>query len=177
MDLIATLLLAHLIADFPLQVDWLFRLKKRHWAGVLLHSAMHVAVTAMLLRGPLAQWPALIALGAVHYTIDTVKLRLTFRLQSLGFLLDQLAHVLSLLLVAAWCAGTRGALPQSILYPTVAYALLPTVLMLVAMLTIDLTHSVSSVVSGSPENTRRIILLSQWVGYFLVAAVIVFRFG
>ena len=57
MDLLATLLLGHLSADFPLQTNWVYRLKNRRWAGVLLHTAIHCVVTAVLLSDSLTHWP------------------------------------------------------------------------------------------------------------------------
>ena len=52
MQLFATLLLGHLIADFPLQTDWVVQFKKRHITGLALHASIHVGVTALLIRDP-----------------------------------------------------------------------------------------------------------------------------
>ena len=86
MDLLATLLLAHLIADFPLQTNGLYRLKRRHWAGVLLHAAIHCLITAILIKDPFTHWSALVVLFSLHVVIDWVKLRVDFEFFSLGFL-------------------------------------------------------------------------------------------
>lgn len=50
MNLLMTLLLAHLFADFPLQSNSLARLKETRIMGVFLHVLVHVAVTACLLK-------------------------------------------------------------------------------------------------------------------------------
>ena len=79
MDLLSALLLGHLIADFPLQANCIFRLKNQHWLGVLLHAAVHCVITAVLLQQPLAYWPLLASLCLVHFTIDWFKLRINFQ--------------------------------------------------------------------------------------------------
>ena len=76
MHLFAILLLGHLIADFPLQMDWIFQLKHRHWAGILLHSVIHSVLTAILIEAPLTHWPMLVSLGLIHFAIDWLKLRM-----------------------------------------------------------------------------------------------------
>jgi hypothetical protein len=39
----AALVLAYLIADFPLQANWIYRFKVRCAAGLALHAAIHTA--------------------------------------------------------------------------------------------------------------------------------------
>jgi hypothetical protein len=95
----ATLLLGHLVADFPLQTDHIFRLKKRSSLGVLLHVGIHVGIMAVLLQNPLAQWRELLILGVSHFLIDWVKVHSKTRQEWLGFLLDQAAHVSVLVLM------------------------------------------------------------------------------
>lgn len=66
MSLFLTLLLSHLVADFPLQFDSIIRMKNRGQLGLILHSAIHVAAAAWLLNEPFAQWPILVSLGLIH---------------------------------------------------------------------------------------------------------------
>ena len=47
------LLLAHLLADFTLQTDWVNRAKRAGWPGMLAHSGTHLAVMLAL------TWPFL----------------------------------------------------------------------------------------------------------------------
>jgi hypothetical protein len=177
MDLLATLILAHLIADFPLQTNGIFRLKHRHWAGVLLHAAIHGAVAAILLQDPFARWPMLVTLVGVHFTIDWLKLRIDFRLKSLGFILDQITHGLALLLLATWPSEITGVLSPMHLYPALAYALVPSLLMFLSELTADLEGIASHLAKWPVKKTPQIILLSHLAGYPLIVGVVILRFG
>jgi hypothetical protein len=177
MNLFATLLLAHLIADFPLQTNGLYRLKRRHLAGVLLHSGIHCLITAILIKNPLANWPMLVTLFAFHVVIDWVKLRVEFKFYSLGFLLDQLAHLLALLVITAWASASRGVLPPVILYPALAYALVPGLLMFLSVLAIDLERLAHNPVWWPKLKAPQIVMLSHLVGYPLVVGIVIMRFG
>lgn len=57
----------HLIADWPLQTEWMAAHKSdlRHPAG-WVHSAIHVALMLFVLP-----WPAALAVGVSHLLIDT----------------------------------------------------------------------------------------------------------
>ncbi|MHA7874023.1 DUF3307 domain-containing protein [Roseivivax sp.] len=93
----AALFLAHVVADFVIQTNWMAANKAR--PGVLvLHSAL-VLLTAQAATGQIAA-PALLALAAAHLVIDVAKSRAG---PGLGpFLWDQAAHLASLLAVAAY---------------------------------------------------------------------------
>jgi hypothetical protein len=175
MDLLASLVLAHLIADFPLQMNWIFRLKHHHWAGVLLHSAIHGLVAAALLQDPLGHWPLLVTLCVAHFAIDWLKLQMSFRVRSLGFALDQIAHLLTLVLLTTWPSQAGSVLAPSFLYPAVAYAILPTLLMFFSVLTTDLEDSALKVTGWRREKAPYIIWLSQLTGYPLVIGVTILR--
>jgi hypothetical protein len=177
MDLLATLLLGHLIADFPLQANWVYRLKNRHWAGVLLHAAIHCLVTGVLIKDSLTYWPMLVVLGSTHFATDWLKLRIRFKFQSVGFVLDQIAHVLVLLLLVAWAPGMTGTLTPALLYPVVGYALVPAVLMFSSVLAADL-GCIASDPSGRLENkVSELVLLSHMAGFPLVAGTVFVRIG
>ena len=47
MNLLAALLLGHLIGDFPLQTNQIYRLKSKSWLGIVLHAVVHVVITAL----------------------------------------------------------------------------------------------------------------------------------
>lgn len=124
MNLIAALLLSHLVADFPLQTNQIYRLKNESWLGIVLHAAIHVLVAAVLIKQPLAVWPMLVWLGVLHFFVDLVKLRAPIRSPSVGFLLDQGAHLVVLWFLArAWSTVTASVLPLSVLIPMILYGL------------------------------------------------------
>jgi len=93
------LVLAHVAADFALQTDAVFRVKKRFSRGVLLHGAIF-ALTSILVTIPylniLPLWGGLVFLWLFHVAVDKAKLVLSVSAQRdhLGyFLLDQLLHL------------------------------------------------------------------------------------
>lgn len=175
MDLLASLILAHLIADFPLQFNGIYKLKSRHWAGVLLHSGIHSLMAALLLQDPLAHWLLLITLCITHFAIDWLKLQISFKVQSVGFALDQTVHLLTLILLTNWPSEVNSALAPSFLYPAVAYALVPTLLMFFSVLASDLEGTTPNITSWRRGKAPPIILLSQLTGYPLVISVMILR--
>lgn len=93
------LLLAHLIADFPLQFNELFKLKVKSKWGILLHGAI-VGVVAILFLLPYVfciwMWVAIIILIVSHFLIDYGRVILARKanLDNLWmFLLDQFCHI------------------------------------------------------------------------------------
>jgi len=101
------LLLAHFLADYPLQPRWLLAAKQRLW-GLLLHVTIHF-LTALLLVGDV-RWKLLLpllSLALVHFVIDLTKYRLAVTRQGwvrLPYLIDQLLHVFTILGAARWSA-------------------------------------------------------------------------
>lgn len=106
--MIWNLLLAHLLADFPLQPMWLVRSKERTW-GLVVHGAVHFLTTLLLVGSARAAvWPQVLALAIFHFTVDVIKYRLSFTrpLWSIvSYFVDQATHVLSLIIAAAWIAS------------------------------------------------------------------------
>lgn len=106
-----TLGLAHLIGDYPLQTDRIVR-AKRHWSGLTLHVAIHYGVMLLLSgRDSLRLWPHLLALAAVHFAIDSLKnfeSRRWPRVVVLPYVFDQILHIASIALVAAWIEAQTG---------------------------------------------------------------------
>lgn len=100
-----TLLLAHLVADYPLQPNWLIR-AKRTLGGLALHVAIHLVVISILVGPVLPQvWRVVAAIGVFHFALDASKNVLrTWRPQwnVSSYLADQALHVTSLWLAAAW---------------------------------------------------------------------------
>jgi hypothetical protein len=105
MALLWRLLLAHLIADFPLQTDSVFAVKKGRGWGVFLHGTIF-GLVAILLAKPFlkmeAVWGGLFILWLSHIAIDKGKLILVGggRNDHLAyFLLDQALHIGSVVLI------------------------------------------------------------------------------
>ena len=111
------LMLAHLVADYPLQPDWMVQ-AKRTWRGLTLHVGVHLAMLLILAgTGRSAFWPFLLALAAMHFAIDAFKNwlgRVRPDAVSGPYILDQFLHLISLLLVAVWitAAVPADAIPQ-----------------------------------------------------------------
>ena len=99
------LLLAHTLADFSFQTNWMVA-NKRHILPMLAHIAV-VLAASILTTGTLH--PLIFVLAAAHMVIDAIKAAyLPNRLA--GFLLDQSAHFASIFVVAIlqpdlWATG------------------------------------------------------------------------
>jgi hypothetical protein len=122
METFASLLFAHALADFVLQSDAMVARKGE--LPVLLQHAGVVLVTAALALGSL-DGGALAILAAVHLVIDDAKLRLG-RGTLTAVLADQLAHLVSLILLTALVPDLWGRGLWSGLTP------LPALMMLMA---------------------------------------------
>jgi hypothetical protein len=122
MNLAAALILGHLIADFPLQTSWIYRLKTRSWQGVLLHSLIHVAVTALLIRPVSAILPLLLVLGVLHFITDCIKIKIPAKRQAPGFLIDQFVHITVIFgLARIWRDQLASTLAPSLLTLLIVY--------------------------------------------------------
>lgn len=114
MALFWRLVLAHFAADFALQTDDVFRVKKRFPWGVLLHGAIF-ALTSVLATIPylrfLPLWGGLVFLWLFHVAVDKTKLVLSTSAHRdhLGyFLLDQLLHLGAIGLISALLSRHPG---------------------------------------------------------------------
>ena len=105
---LTALVTAHLIADFVLQTQWLLARKRRH-RFLLIHVGV-VGLSAAAALGA-CSWPAATAVGLVtltHLGIDYVKVhKLPDQLET--FLLDQLAHLVVIVLVTFAYPNLAGA--------------------------------------------------------------------
>lgn len=124
MNLVAALLLGHLIADFPLQTPWIYRFKTESWLGVLLHSAIHVLVTALLISPLTSTIPLLLLLGILHFITDYTKVHIGANQQTPGFLIDQFVHIGVLIFLAhRWQDSIISTLPAALLVPLILYGI------------------------------------------------------
>lgn len=94
----AALLFAHVIADFVLQTGWMVA-NKRNPLVLLLHGLI-VLATAQAALGTVTAWP-LLALALAHVIIDAVKIYAPHGHGLRSFIVDQLAH-LATLIGTAW---------------------------------------------------------------------------
>jgi hypothetical protein len=99
------LFLAHLIGDYPLQSEWLIE-NKRSLLGLSLHTAIHLAVTLLVLGSASVEaWPKVLVLVFVHFLLDYAKSSLGSRWPkqaALQYVADQFLHLLSIFFVARW---------------------------------------------------------------------------
>jgi hypothetical protein len=97
------LLLAHFIADYPLQSSWMVRNKKHIWV-IGLHSAIQLTVMGVLVYPQTRRvWPALLLVAGLHFLIDLGKIQLARQRPkwvALPYFLDQALHFAILGLVA-----------------------------------------------------------------------------
>lgn len=102
------LLLAHLIADFPLQFNEIFKLKVKRKLGVLLHCAIFGVISALLLCPYVFyiwMWLVIIILIGSHFIIDYTRVVFTKKtnIDNLWmFLLDQFLHIIVVWLISLW---------------------------------------------------------------------------
>lgn len=95
------LCLAHLVADFLLQFDELFKLKLRSVWGHIFHAGFHALVSLLLLIpywGDPFIWGFVIVTSAIHFFQDRLKYRFmgNKRFFFIIFVADQIFHVLFL---------------------------------------------------------------------------------
>jgi hypothetical protein len=128
MTTVITLLLGHLLGDFPLQTNKVFKLKTQGNLGLSLHVAIHMAVTALLIHEPWQYWPLLLLLGVAHFTTDWIKLHFPGKNQAAGFVLDQLVHYITILLIGFWVPDLPAVLPTWIMIPAIVLGFIPAVM-------------------------------------------------
>ncbi|NPA91268.1 MAG: DUF3307 domain-containing protein [Chloroflexi bacterium] len=166
--MLIALIIAHLLADFPLQTDYIYTLKVRGNWGIIPHVLVHVVVTAFLLATPLHYWPLLLGIFVSHYLIDWLKLHLPCPNPVRAFLLDQAMHLVTLTGFALWMPSVQVIIPPHILLLLFPYALIPALLVF---------HSIrkSSHQRGlSPANCRT---LARLAGFPLLITLLFLRGG
>ena len=171
MHLLATLLLGHLIADFPLQTDWVVQFKKRHITGLALHAGIHVGVTALLIQDPFHHWSILVILGLAHFATDWLKLRFTVHSQAPGFLIDQAAHLGVIVLIARWASELAVVLPSWVLYPAALVGMAPAIAMFLLILANDLGQGMGNGSGRIQQDRRRMRRLYHLAGLLVLMIV------
>lgn len=96
------LLFAHIIGDFPLQTDSIYRLKQKSFWGVLVHVGVCTLVNITILYPFLTSlntWLAIVFLAVFHIVLDKTKIFVSILRARDGigyFFLDQGLHIFSL---------------------------------------------------------------------------------
>jgi hypothetical protein len=114
----AALLLAHLLADFPFQSEWIIRNKGQRLSALLVHGIIHyvLAWACLLFTGQMrffSVWNQSVLLSCVllHLLIDKTKSILIARgvVPDNGwtFLADQFLHLVTLTFTALLLTGSR----------------------------------------------------------------------
>jgi len=171
MPLFITLLLAHLIADFPLQTDFVYRLKIKNSLGIALHAAIHVVVTMLLLEGGWRNWHLLLWLGLLHFLCDWAKVRYRGTNQAGMFLVDQSAHVL-MLLGLAWCfAEIHPVLPTWLLFAVCLWAFIPALTMFRWVVQMDMSQKEMDPTTYVKWMKREGGCGVQWLGLVMASCV------
>lgn len=121
-----TFLLAHLTADYPLQTKSLVE-AKQYLPGLTLHVSLHW-LTLTVLTIPVYQqvWSAILGITAAHFIIDAGKNYVGHRRPDWfirSYVVDQLLHILTLLLAALWVQQNRGLPAWQVTSPWIAYAI------------------------------------------------------
>jgi hypothetical protein len=89
LDTLLALVTSHLIADFPLQNDWLLK-RKRNPVFLVLHIILVTATTALVLGS--LPWSLLAVLAITHLVMDAIKVHL-LKDTLTSFFIDQFAHL------------------------------------------------------------------------------------
>ena len=98
MFLFLRLILAHFLADFPLQPNLIYKVKLRSFWGQALHAATFT-ICSIALCWPFlrikALWILIVFLGTIHLLIDCLKIRYfnTEKYRVGTFLADQALHI------------------------------------------------------------------------------------
>jgi hypothetical protein len=117
--------LAHWLGDYPLQSNWIAQRKTNFWV-LLLHVTIHFTLLmAILYPASLIIWPYLLSLAAIHFVNDASKNWVKVHRPTWvtwPYLVDQLIHIASLVLVAMWINDNTGTLNVALPLPVAILA-------------------------------------------------------
>ncbi|MEM8858022.1 MAG: DUF3307 domain-containing protein [Chloroflexota bacterium] len=126
-EALALLLLTHVIGDYALQTDSIYKLKTTGGIlGLAIHVAIHIVITGMLLQlGFVRNWLLLSMLFLLHFTVDLAKLHVNTRYQFVAYVIDQIFHLGCILLLFWLFPQTQTLVPNELLVPFLIYSLVP----------------------------------------------------
>ncbi len=130
-EALAILLLTHVIGDYALQTDSIYKLKTSGGLfGLAVHVGIHVLITGLLLQfGFVRNWFLLLLLFILHFLVDLIKLQINTRFQFAAYIADQLIHVVCIFLLFWLFPSTETLLPQNWILPFLLYSIIPFVTM------------------------------------------------
>jgi len=99
--------MAHFIADYPAQTDWIFRRKLAGWPGLLMHGGVVlVAQGSAVFPENIRLAPIVLAMALIHTLQDRVKIKYGDNWIKghpiIPYVLDQLLHVALIIGVSFW---------------------------------------------------------------------------
>ncbi len=167
------LIIAHILADFPLQAGVIYTWKTQSKFGLGIHTLIHLFVFYIIFEPPRTWWPALVFLLIMHYFIDWIKLRFPIRPQLIGFILDQFWHILSLIPIAVVFKEMVPAIPNRYLILDFLVALTSPLLLMFWTYSQDMNHlkpgdRFYGIIDWAQDNLLR---WSQVAGFIGVAVV------
>jgi hypothetical protein len=112
-SILIKLILAHLLSDFVFQTRSMAENKNFRSAAM----GWHIGITFLAIILLVQSWKMALSISAIHYAIDSLKVALQKKYPGkilLLFLLDQFAHVISLLTVWAISAGKMKEVMESV---------------------------------------------------------------
>ena len=125
------LLLSHLLGDFPLQTNRIFRMKLKGHKGLAIHVGIHLIVAFILIQQAWQYGWMFLFLGVTHYLTDWTKVKLqpVGSPQFKGYLVDQVVHLLIISVIAWWLPDLSSTLPEAWLVPAILLTAVPAFLM------------------------------------------------
>lgn len=173
MIVLATLLLGHLLADFPLQTNKIFQLKNKGLWGLLLHVAIHLIIMAFLIVEPGQNWSLFLALGLSHLIIDSLKVYRPTKPQAPGFIIDQIAHIFVLVLLVLFAPTFQVVeITPYLFYPALIGAVLSAITMYVWVWANDRAATVDKDDLRVKWAQKSMIKISQQSGRVIVISLI-----
>lgn len=195
--IILKLILAHIIGDFFLQPQkWVKHKEKKKLKSkwLYIHVLIHIALMFLLIWD-ISQWKLIVAIGGLHFAVDSAKLLLQNKNNKRWlFFIDQILHFLTIFLLVT-LFNNAPFIPfeisnQSILLIIcISFLTLPTSIL---MKTIFSKWDISTITKGN-ESLKdagkyigilerllvfTFIIIGQWAAVgFLITAKSVFRFG
>ncbi|MEW5950566.1 MAG: DUF3307 domain-containing protein [Elusimicrobiota bacterium] len=128
MEIFWRLILAHLLADFTFQTDYVNRAKRSALAGMFLHVFTHIIFSYILVREyiwktwfyifsvPFSGLAALFLLSAVHFAVDEIRVYMIKKLKypdnTFSFLADQFAHIYFIFMFSPFSFENTVLIPE-----------------------------------------------------------------
>ena len=168
------LVIAHLLGDFPLQTNWVYRQKFRNMQGGLWHAGILLLCYLAVLSPYLVNWQvmlAIICLTVIHYLQDFLKVKFVDKCKTIkkihGFWLDQAAHLILIIGISFWLDSLKISgwqMEESILQFAAIY--------LIVVLS---STFMWNVICHSQRDDK--ILRRDWQGIFIRGGIVTLIFG